>query len=214
MTDVAAQLDELREWARRYGLELTDRQLQAFANYLKTLKLWSRRLSLIGSAEEPFLVRKHLADCVFVAIHCPDVGRAADLGSGAGMPGIPVAITRPRLEVDLVESRAKKASFLTAASHDIANVHVLNRRIEDLAGADYDLATARALAPLDRLLPLARSLLRDGGLLLAMKSGNVDDEISGIDLETTGFALCKTSSYQLPTGEQRTLLEFEATPCS
>lgn len=196
---------------RANTVEVGEPQLERLANYLKLLNLWAKKLALVSAGEMPLLVRKHLADCLYAASRCPLRGRAADLGSGAGLPGIPIAILRPELTVDLIESRAKKISFLTEASHGLANARPLNRRIEELAGEDYSLAIARALAPLPRLLPLARPLLKSGGALIAMKSERYEKELDEADPAGNRFDIESVDAYRLPTEEQRVLLKFRAT---
>jgi len=203
-------LHDLRTWCREHGLEIAPEQLLKLANYVELLNLWASRVSLLGVSEVPRLGDKHLPDCLFAAAHCPQSGRAADLGSGAGLPGIPLAVVRPELHVDLVESRAKKISFLTEAARDLPNARPLQARIETLPGT-YDVAIARALAPLARLLPLARPTLQPGGQFLAMKSGSFARELADIEPESAGFSLTDTVDYQLPSGEQRALLKFVAT---
>ncbi len=209
MKEAAGELEELRAWTGTHGLQLADEQCNKLANYLELLRLWSERMALVGARERPLLVRKHLADSLYVASRCGEVGRAADLGSGGGLPGIPVAIARPGLQIDLVESRGKKASFLAQASQALPNAHPLARRIESLDRGIYDLVMARALAPLDRLLPLARPLLRPGGALFAMKSAAFEDELAAASASSAGFALAETHTYELPSGEPRALLVFE-----
>lgn len=210
MSTPGGDLGKLSPWCRAHGLEITPEQLDKLDNYLKLLKIWAARVSLIGISEVPVLATKHLPDCLFAAAHCPQSGRAADLGSGAGLPGIPLAIVRPGLEVDLVESRAKKISFLTEATRDVPNATVRPQRIEKLHRT-YDVVVARALAPLDRLLPLARPTLLRGGQFLAMKSSSFARELTGIEPRSTGFSLTESVAYELPSGEHRTLLKFVAT---
>lgn len=201
---------ELRSWSRQQGIDLPESAVEQLADYLELLKIWATRGALVGASEMPVIVRKHFADCLFAASLCPANGRAVDLGSGAGLPGLPIAIVRPGLSVDLVESRAKKVSFLTAAARTIGNAQVRSTRIEDLAPADYAVALARALAPLDRLLPLARGVLPVGGALLAMKSASFEDELAKVDLPAAHMELAATSRYRLPTGEDRVILRFRA----
>ncbi len=210
MSQATDEIEGLSPWAAKNGVELTTDQVHKLSKYLEILRLWNNKLSLIGAADVPLLARKHVADCLAVAAHCPPGGRIADLGSGGGMPGIPIAIVRPGLRVDLVESRAKKISFLTQASQDLPNATPVNRRIATLAGEDYDLVVARALAPLERLVPLARPVLKTGGWLLAMKSSAFLDELRAREAAFGGFSLEKTSKYELLTGEIRILLHFRA----
>lgn len=207
-----ADFEELRHWAANAGIEVADDQLDALANYTESLISWSQRIDLVGPSEAPLLVRKHLADSLFAAAHCPDTGRLVDLGSGAGLPGIPVAIVRPATQVDLVEARAKRSSFLKVASQSLPDVRVLNCRIEELPPGGYDFALARALAPLARLLPMARRVLRDKGTLLAMTSQSVADEPPTEVDPAHGFSLAAVVEYTLPTGEARALRKYRALP--
>ena len=110
----------------------------------------------------------------------PDGGVLADLGSGAGLPGIVLAILRPGIEVVLIEPMARRTAFLSecAAELGLANVRVERSRAEDLAGRlDADAVTARAVAPLERLAVLADGLARRDGLVLAMKGSSAADEV-------------------------------------
>jgi 16S rRNA (guanine527-N7)-methyltransferase len=110
-------------------------------------------------------------------------GSLADLGAGAGLPGIPLAIAKPALQVTLVESNGKKARFLREAVRTLglANARVAESRAESLdePGA-YDAITARALATLPLIIELGGHLLKPGGRLLAMKGTVPDDEIAGL----------------------------------
>ncbi len=198
-------LAELAPWCAREGLELTETQILRLSKYLESLRFWSGKVALLGRGESARLSDKHLPDCLFAAARCAESGRFADLGSGAGLPGIPVAIARPGATVELVEARGKKASFLADATRDVGNAKVVNCRIEDLQRT-YDLALARALAPLPRLLELARPTLEAGGKLLAMKSAAYADELAECDLGRSGFELVEPAEYELPSGEPRVLL--------
>jgi 16S rRNA (guanine527-N7)-methyltransferase len=119
----------------------------------------------------------HIADSL-AGLEVPAVGEAArmvDLGSGAGLPGLVLAIARPEAEVVLVESVGKKCAWLerTVSALGLENVRVVYARAEDLAEAPFDVVTARALAPLSVLCEYAAPLLRQGGSLVAWK-GAVD----------------------------------------
>ena len=201
-------LAEVRDWCLKEDLAIADADFDRLTKYLDLLRLWSSRSSLIGPAEVPVLATKHLADCLAAAAHCPHEGRLADLGSGGGLPGIPIAITRPNLQVDLVESREKKLSFLTQAASKLKNANPLCKRIEDLERGVYDCVIARALAPMDRLLPLAHRPLRMGGTLLAMKSASYQSELKGQKESDFGFSPIEAIGYTLPSGHERVLLKL------
>jgi 16S rRNA (guanine527-N7)-methyltransferase len=150
--------------------------------YLALLDRWNRTYNLTAIRDPREMVTKHVLDSLamqgFVA-----GGSLADLGTGAGLPGIPLAIADPALQVTLVESSGKKARFLREAARvlQLDNVRVAESRIESLdqAGA-HDAITARALATLPLILELGGHLLKPGGRLLAMKGAVPDDEIAAL----------------------------------
>ncbi len=150
--------------------------------YLALLDRWNRTYNLTAIRDPREMVTKHVLDSL--AMHCFVAdGSLADLGTGAGLPGIPLAIANPALQVTLVESSGKKARFLREAvrSLQLGNVRVAESRIEalDEAGA-YDAITARALATLPLILELGGHLLKPGGRLLAMKGTVPAEEIAAL----------------------------------
>jgi 16S rRNA (guanine527-N7)-methyltransferase len=121
-----------------------------------------------------------LLNCAAVAALVPDGASIVDLGSGAGLPGVVLALLQPASTVTLLEPMARRASFLDECVSllGLANVSVLRARAEDVAGQlGADVVTARAVAPLDRLAVLAAGLARPGGLVLAIKGASAEDEL-------------------------------------
>jgi 16S rRNA (guanine527-N7)-methyltransferase len=136
---------------------------------------------LLGPREVPRLWDRHLLNCAVVAALLPRDARIADVGSGAGLPGVAWAIARPDLRVVLIEPLLRRVRFLeeVVAELDLASaVEVRRGRAEDLAGLGVDVATARAVAPLDRLLRWSVPLLRDRGQLLAFKGERAETELA------------------------------------
>jgi len=129
------------------------------------------------------MVALHLLDSLALVPHMDGIATLADLGTGAGLPGIPLAIALPALRVTLVESSGKKARFLREAVRrlGLGNARVAESRAEalDEPGA-YDAITARALATLPEILALGGHLLAPGGRLLAMKGVRPDAEIAAL----------------------------------
>jgi 16S rRNA (guanine527-N7)-methyltransferase len=150
--------------------------------YLALLDRWNRTYNLTAIRDPREMVGKHLLDSLAMHPYLGD-GHLADLGAGAGLPGIPLAIAKPALRVTLVESNGKKARFLREAVRTLglANARVAESRAEalDEPGA-YDAITARALATLPLIIELGGHLLKPGGRLLAMKGAVPDDEIAGL----------------------------------
>ena len=150
--------------------------------YLALLDRWNRTYNLTAIRDPREMVGKHLLDSLAMHAYL-GAGSLADLGAGAGLPGIPLAIAKPALQVTLVESNGKKARFLREAVRTLglANARVAESRAESLdePGA-YDAITARALATLPLIIELGGHLLKPGGRLLAMKGAVPDDEIAAL----------------------------------
>jgi 16S rRNA (guanine527-N7)-methyltransferase len=140
---------------------------------------------LIGPRETSRLWDRHLVNCALVADLVPERGELVDIGSGAGLPGIVLAMLRPRLQVVLLEPLLRRAVFLQecVSELDLPNATVVRARAEEkaAAGISADVATARAVAPLDRLVGWAAGLLRPGGQLLAIKGQSAEAELEAAE---------------------------------
>ena len=151
--------------------------------YLDLLVRWNRTYNLTAVRDPREMVSRHLLDSLAMESFLDGIGTLADLGTGPGLPGIPLAIARPRLRVTLVEANGKKARFLREAVRTLglANAEVAESRIEalDRPGA-FDAITARALATLPQILGFGGHLLAPGGKLLAMKGARPDEEIAAL----------------------------------
>jgi len=159
----------------------------ALLDYLGLLVRWNGTYNLTAIRDPREMVVKHLLDSLSMHAHVATIaargGRLADLGTGAGLPGIPLAIVHPALQVTLVESAGKKVRFMREAIRtlDLPNARAVEARIEavDEPGA-FDAITARALATLPLLIELGGPLLKPDGVLLAMKGVDPLDEIKAL----------------------------------
>jgi 16S rRNA (guanine527-N7)-methyltransferase len=137
---------------------------------------------LIGPRETERIWDRHLLNCAVIAEFVPEHGELVDIGSGAGLPGVVLAMLRPSLHVVLLEPLLRRSVFLDecVAALGLANATVIRARAEDKAAARIkaDVATARAVAPLDRLAGWARGVLRPGGELLAIKGDSAAAELA------------------------------------
>lgn len=163
---VAAVFGERVDLARRYARMLAGPGVER---------------GLIGPREAGRLWTRHLLNCAVLAELIPEGARVVDIGSGAGLPGIPLALVRQDIQVDLVEPLLRRSVFLTEtiAELGLSGCRVVRLRSEDavpeVAGADV--VTARAVAPLARLARWTAPLLRPGGLLLAIKGSSAGEEV-------------------------------------
>jgi 16S rRNA (guanine527-N7)-methyltransferase len=141
---------------------------------------------LIGPREVPRLWDRHLVNCGLLAPLVPPGAALADLGSGAGLPGLVLALARPDLRVVLIEPMARRVAFLSEAVATLAleGVEVVRGRAEEWRRPErFDVVTARALAPLPRLLAWGLPLVAPGGELLAMKGSTAQQEIDDASAE-------------------------------
>ncbi len=148
---------------------------------------------LIGPREVPRLWERHLVNCAVLAEVVPEGATVCDLGTGAGLPGIVLAIARPDLRVTLVEPLRRRTTFLEEAVAELGldRCEVRRARAEELHGSElFDVVTSRAVAPLPRLLAWSMPLVSPGGALLAMKGSRAAAEITDAadDLRRLGCA--------------------------
>ena len=136
---------------------------------------------LIGPRETPRLWERHLVNCAVLGEAIPPAVSVCDIGSGAGLPGLVLALARPDLELCLVEPLLRRTTFLeeAVAALGLRNVEVVRARAEELHGTrEFTIVTSRAVAPLGRLADWSMPLVRQGGHLLAMKGSSADAEIA------------------------------------
>jgi 16S rRNA (guanine527-N7)-methyltransferase len=156
------------------------------AAYARLLATDGAVRGLIGPREVPRLWDRHLLNSAAIAPLVPDGARVVDVGSGAGLPGIPLALARPDLAMTLLEPLARRVAFLLECVDRLGldNVTVVRGRAEEgpvrreLGGADV--VTARAVAPLDKLAGWCLPLLRTGGRLLALKGSTAAEELAAV----------------------------------
>lgn len=177
----AALRDELHDGLAALALDV-DALAPRLLAYLALLDRWNRTYNLTAIRDPHEMVTRHLLDSLAMQPFVED-GHLADLGTGPGLPGIPLAIARPGLQVTLVESNGKKARFLREAvrSLGLANARVAESRAEALdEPAAYAAITARALDVLAGIIEVGGHLLQPGGCLLAMKGMRPDEEIAAL----------------------------------
>ena len=158
--------------------------LGRLVRYAELLRDWNARHNLVSPKSLEDLWRRHFWDSAQLVALAPQARRWVDLGSGAGFPGLVVAAFaagQPGASVHLVESTGKKAAFLRAVTEEGGlPVKVFNQRIEDFGAGKgpYDVVTARALAPLNRLIPYAKPILDRGAIGLFHKGADLDAELT------------------------------------
>ena len=178
----------LHEWAGQFGAPLTEHRLDAFRVYRDELLAWNASRANLTAITDPDEVESRLfLESLWCAAASPptDGSRLIDVGSGGGFPGLPLAIAYPRVDVTLVEATGKKIQFLKRIINllGLRNCHAIHGRAEDFAHDPehrevYEAATARAVAPLPALVELCLPFVRVGGILIAPKGIDAEQEIA------------------------------------
>jgi len=161
--------DDLLSAAGRFGISLSDAAAAQLSSYEALLLEKAVPLGFVARSDEGRIRERHILDSLRAAPEVrPADRRALDLGSGAGLPGIVLAIAAPQLRVGLVESQRRRVGFLELAVErlELRNAEVVPRRAEELEPGSADLCTARAFAPPDRAWQVAEPLLAPGGRLV------------------------------------------------
>lgn len=219
MDDKSDLIDKLMLMLR---IELNIGQKIKLQKYVQLLMEGLKKQRLTGEKSREDLVFKQIYDCIYPLqlLAFQDGVKTVDLGSGAGLPGIPIKICQPDVQMFLLEANKRKAEFLAMASEKLKleNVVILHGRAEEFANSikhreQYDQLVCKAVAGMAVLAEIALPLLKIGGLALFYKGSQGYDEakLAGRALQICGGQIADDFSYQLPTGEKRTLFLVEKT---
>jgi 16S rRNA (guanine527-N7)-methyltransferase len=205
-------VDEIARILLPYGGKaFTDSQLASLARYLELLKKWNQTIPLTSIEDDTEIVARHFGESIFAGSLLPvSSGRLADVGSGAGFPGLPLKIAFPELQVTLLEPNIKKWAFLreVQSALGLSGVEVVRCRYEDshIPSSSLDFVCARALGGYKRLLLWSKVVLKQGGhviLWLGIEDSNLLTRVKGWNW---------TLPVRIPESRQRVLLTGTPTP--
>ncbi|MCL6605878.1 MAG: 16S rRNA (guanine(527)-N(7))-methyltransferase RsmG [Paenibacillus sp.] len=207
-----ATVAQFTQLLQNEGITLQPSQLEQFEIYFKELVSWNEKMNLTGITERDQVYTKHFYDSISLAFHLNinDIQSLADIGSGAGFPGIPLKICFPHLKLTIVDSLSKRISFLQHVSNELklTGVELIHGRAEDVARQSahrdaYDLVTARAVARLSLLNEFCLPFARKDGLFAAMKGSDPSEELAEakFSLKELRGRLEKVESFSLPIEE-------------
>lgn len=213
MTNIEQNLIEL---AARYGLSINEQQAKAFQTYMELLLEWNQKMNLTAITELQQVVEKHFLDSLLLlkAVEIPEQAKVIDVGTGAGFPGIPLLLYRPDVRLTLLDSLQKRLNFLQAVCDALGlSAELIHARAEEggrqpkLRG-QFDLACARAVAPLPVLCEYCLPFVRPGGVFAAMKGPGATEESAAAKkaILILGAHAESTRSFALPDGSERNII--------
>lgn len=208
---------KLREIFAKENLTLSDTQIEKFKTYAEMLLEWNEKINLTAITDDEGVAEKHFLDSVLplTKVDVPHGTSVIDVGTGAGFPAIPMKIFRDDIEITLLDSLNKRINFLSEVSDALdLSADCIHSRAED-GGKNpdlrekFDIATARAVAPLPVLCEYCLPFVKVGGKFLALKGPNENAEDAEKAVEILGGKICSTWNYSLPSGDNRRLIVIE-----
>ena len=211
-------INELNEKAHECGIEITTEMAEQFKKYVLLLQDWNEKMNLTAITETGEILEKHFYDCI-LPLSCQKLeGNVADIGSGAGFPGVVWKIVTPDIHMTLVEPTGKRCTFLKEVIQKLGleNIEVINKRSEEFvvqARESFDVVSARAVANLRVLSELTLPLVKKNGVFIAMKGSRGYEEAKEAEhaVSVLGATLEHTQDVSLFSGDARVNLFYRKT---
>lgn len=204
--------EELKMLAKKINVEISDEQADLFLKYMDLLLEWNEKINLTAITEKDEIILKHFIDSLTIIDKIPEDANVLDLGTGAGFPGIPIAIIKKEAKILLVDSLNKRINFLNIVKGelDLKNVETLHSRAEEIGKnklyrEGFDIVVSRAVANLTVLSEYIIPLIKIGGKGICMKGPNIDQELtdSKYAIEVLGGVISKIEECCLPDSDIR-----------
>lgn len=201
--------EELKIKAKQIEIELTKEQIEKYYNYMDLLLEWNGKINLTAIIDPKEIILKHFVDSLTIAKYIKDDEKLIDVGTGAGFPGIPLSIVKENTDIVLLDSLNKRINFLQEVKENLKleNITTIHGRAEEFGKnkkerEKYDIATSRAVAPLNILLEYLLPLVKVGGRAICMKGSNIEEvENAKNALEILGGKIEKIEEITLPNSD-------------
>ena len=212
--------DEIfKKLAKEINLDIDKSKIVKFYEYMNLLLEWNEKINLTAITEQNDIILKHFIDCLTIKKYLKDNDKIVDIGTGAGLPGIPLAIMSGANKFTLVDSLNKRVNFLNDVKEkiDLKNIEAIHSRAEEFGQnkiyrEKYDVAVSRAVANLSVLLEYLLPTVKVGGKVICMKGSQVQDEINEAKyaLKELGGVIKLTDEFCLPeTDMKRNIIVIE-----
>lgn len=209
--------NETEKMFREFGLSISEEMYKQFDCYAEMLVEWNEKINLTAITDAQGITEKHFLDSLaaFRIDVIPQNASIIDVGTGAGFPGIPMKIYRNDLNVTLLDSLNKRVKFLSEISDSLSlGMNCIHSRAEDGAKKPelrekFDIATARAVAPLPVLCEYCLPYVKVGGSFIALKGPNENAKDSFTAYRTLGAEIDEIAEYQLPCGDKRQIIIYK-----
>ena len=211
--------EKMKESLKELNIELSEKQLNQFYNYMNILIEWNKVMNLTNITEPEGIIQKHFVDSLTVLKSIKENDSIIDVGTGAGFPGIPIKIVFPETRITLLDSLNKRIKFLEEVINklELKNIETIHGRAEEVAHnkkyrEKYDIAIARAVAPLNVLSEYLLPFVKIGGYAICMKGvkGKEEAEEGKNAIKILGGEITNNREFNLPNTEMaRTIIEIE-----
>ena len=211
--------EKMKESLKELNIEISEKQLNQFYNYMNILIEWNKVMNLTNITEPEGIIQKHFVDSLTVLKSIKENDSIIDVGTGAGFPGIPIKIVFPETRITLLDSLNKRIKFLEEVINklELKNIETIHGRAEEVAHnkkyrEKYDIAIARAVAPLNVLSEYLLPFVKIGGYAICMKGvkGKEEAEEGKNAIKILGGEITNNREFNLPNTEMaRTIIEIE-----
>ena len=202
--------NKMIELSGKIKIELSEEQIEKFFEYMKILLEWNEKINLTAITEQEDIILKHFIDSITVLDFIKNENRIIDVGTGAGFPGLPIAIMREDAQVTLLDSLNKRIIFLneTIKQINLKNVNTMHGRAEDIGQnketrEKYDIAISRAVANLTTLVEYLLPFVNVGGKCICMKGPNIEEELKNAEfaIKELGGKVENVKKIMLPNSD-------------
>ena len=211
--------EKMINFSKKIDIEIEEEQLKKYFKYINLLLEKNKKINLTAITELDDIILKHFIDSMTVLKHIKECRRLVDVGTGAGFPGIPIAIMRPDLQITLLDSLNKRIIFLdeVVKELDLKNIKTVHGRAEDFGQnminrEKYDIAVSRAVANMTTLSEYMIPLIKVGGKCIFMKGSEIEKELEDarFAIKELGGKIINIDNFKLPdTDMERNVISIE-----